>query len=523
MKKKVLIIGLDSADYYLIKKWIGEGYLPVLSSLLKNGSHGKLDSSADVGSGTVWPTLFTGTSPAKHNSIGSRRMIGGSYKIMGKKNLIQRKPFWLHLKNKKIALIDIPRFGPSKINGIQLVAWGAHSPGWTPASYPKELIKEVKTKFGKYPVPDCDEFIPKGLTQLKKFFDDLVLGIKKKGELTRYYLNLDNWDLFITVFAETHCVGHNYFHLMDKDHPLFDNELAEHLGDSVFKVYSLIDSEISKIIESNGNFTCLIISPEGMGPNFTGTHLLPEILRRLGMSAKSIDEKDQQNKTSAINGLRKYMPSVLWGPHAVRNLKSKMPESFVKGIEFGKKIVPKETWHKMKCYLMNLGNDWQYSRAFCFPSDFNGAIRINLKGREPNGLVNPEEYETFCGSLASDLQQLINAETGSKAISEILFVHKIHKGEFLDQLPDLVLKWAGNEPIRKVYSPKIGTVSGENFHERSGAHRPYGFFIASGDQIAKGKSIDNGTIMDIPPTIFNIMDEPIPEEMDGKVLSGIFN
>jgi predicted AlkP superfamily phosphohydrolase/phosphomutase len=196
-----------------------------------------------------------------------------------------------------------------------------------------------------------------------------------------------------------------------------------------------------------------------------------------------------------------------------------MPESFVKGIEFGKKIVPKETWHKMKCHLMNLGNDWHSSRAFCFPSDFNGAIRINLKGREPNGLINPEEYETFCGSLANDLQQLINAETGSKAISEILFVHKTHKGEFLDQLPDLVLKWAGNEPIRKVYSPKIGTVSGENFHERSGAHRPYGFFIASGDKITKGKSIDNGTIMDIPPTIFNIMDEPIPEEMDGKVLS----
>lgn len=169
MKNKVLVIGLDSADYYLVRKWISEGHLPTLASMIKNGSWGRLDSSADIGSGTVWPTMFTGTSPAKHNSIGSRRMIGGSYKIirLGKENLIQRKPFWLHLKNKKIALIDVPRFGPSKINGIQLIAWGAHSPGWTPASYPKELLKEVKAKFGKYPAPDCDEFIPKGLIQLK--------------------------------------------------------------------------------------------------------------------------------------------------------------------------------------------------------------------------------------------------------------------------------------------------------------------------------------------------------------------
>ncbi len=401
MKSKLLIIGLDSADYHLIKRWTGEGCLPVLSSLIKNGSFGKLDSSADIGSGTVWPTMFTGTSPAKHNSIGSRRMIGGTYKIirLGKENLIKRKPFWLHLGNKKIALIDIPRFGPARINGIQLVAWGAHSPGWNSSSYPKDLMKDVKRKFGRYPAPDCDEYIPKGANQLKQFFDDLVLGIKKKGELTRYYLNREDWDLFITVFAETHCVGHNFFHLMDNEHPLFDKELANILGDSVFKIYSLIDKEIGKILESNNNSTCLVISPEGMGPNFTGSHLLPEILRRLGVS-----RRNQQDKSSDIYSLKKYMPSVLWGPHAVRNLKSKMPAGLIKSIEYGKKIIPKELWHNMKCYIMNLGNDWQHSRAFCFPSDFNGAIRINLKGREPNGLVNPGEYESLCESLAEDLK-----------------------------------------------------------------------------------------------------------------------
>ena len=515
MKSKVLVIGLDSADYYLIKKWSAQGHLPVISSLIENGSFGKLDSSADVGSGTVWPTMFTGTSPAKHNSIGSRRMIGGTYKIirLGKENLIKRKPFWLCLENKKIGLIDIPRFGPSKINGIQLVAWGAHSPGWTPSSYPKEVMKEVKIKFGKYPAPDCDEYIPAGLNQLKQFFNDLKLGIKKKGELTRYYLNQEDWDLFITVFAETHCAGHNFFHLMDESHPLYDNELASQLGDSVFKIYSLIDSEIGKIIESNRDTALMIISPEGMGPNFTGSHLLPEILRRLNMSGKK-----QQDQLQSVQGMKKFMPSVLWGPHAVRNLKSKMPGRLVKTIEYGKKIIPKELWHNMKCYIMNMGNDWKYSRAFCFPSDFNGAIRINLKGREPNGLINPGEYEAVCESLAEDLKELINEETGNKAIREILFVHKMHKGEYLDQLPDLVLKWSGNEPIRKVYSPKIGRVSGENLHERSGAHRPYGFFVANGENIAKSKSIDNCSIMDIPATILNLMGEPVPEGMDGKVI-----
>lgn len=519
MKNKVLVIGLDSADYYLIKKWTDKGCLPVLSSLMKNGSYGKLNSSADVGSGTVWPTMLTGTSPAKHNSVGSRRMIGGTYKIirLGKENLTKRKPFWHFLQNKKIALIDIPRFGPSKINGIQIVSWGAHSPGWTPSSYPDDLMKQVRKKFGKYPAPDCDEYIPKGIYQLKQFFDELVLGIQMKGELTRHFLNQEDWDLFISVFAETHCVGHNFFHLMDENHPLYDKELAGPLGDSVFKVYSLIDKEIGKIIESNGKSTCMVISPEGMGPNFTGSHLLPEILRRLGMS-----EKKHPGKSRDIRGIKQFMPSVRWGPHAVRNLKSKMPESIIKSIEYGKKIIPKEMWHNMKCYVMNLGNDWQNSRAFCFPSDFNGAIRINLKGREPDGIVEPGEYDLVCESLADDLKELINEETGHKAVSEILFVHKIHKGEHLDQLPDLVLKWSGDEPVRKIYSPKTGTISGENLHERSGAHRPYGFFAAAGEKIEKGKYINNGSIMDIPPTIFSLLGEPVPEDMDGKVLNTIF-
>ena len=129
----------------------------------------------------------------------------------------------------------------------------------------------------------------------------------------------------------------------------------------------------------------------------------------------------------------------------------------------------------------------------------------------------------MCENLAGDLQELVNSETGNKAISEIIFVNKMHQGDSLDQLPDLVLKWSGNEPLRMISSPKIGTVSGENFHERSGSHRPYGFFIASGDKIAQNKVINDGSIMDIPPTIFSLLDEQIPETMDGKILSGIFN
>ena len=63
---RVVVIGLDSADFYLIQKWINEGHLPAMASLMTRGCFGKLNSTADIGSGTVWPSFFTGASPARH-------------------------------------------------------------------------------------------------------------------------------------------------------------------------------------------------------------------------------------------------------------------------------------------------------------------------------------------------------------------------------------------------------------------------------------------------------------------------
>jgi predicted AlkP superfamily phosphohydrolase/phosphomutase len=526
---RIVVIGLDSADFYLIQKWVDEGHLPAMASLIAGGSWGKLKSTADVGSGTVWPSFFTGTSPARHNSLGSRRMRSGSYRVSHspRENLTKQDPIWVQLSrvNKRIAVLDVPKTYPIEgLNGIQLVGWGAHSPSWDPDSWPPELIKEVTSRFGFYPAPDDDEFIPKGFRQLKDFYEALVSGIEKKGLVSRYFLDQEAWDFFLTVFAEPHCVGHNYWHLIDENHPAYDSEIAKTLGKSIFNVYSLIDSEIAKLIDAAGDVTFFIVSPEGMGPNYTGSHLLPEVLRRLGMGSKqtSSDSIPSRGFKNPAKGLCQLMPSVLWGPHAIRNLKSKLPLNVVKAIELGKRLVPKQTWHEWKCYLMSLGNDWRWSRAFCFPSDFNGAIRINLKGREPEGLVEPDaEYESLCEELMYEFNQLINIDTGKKAASEVLRVDRVHGGEYIHELPDIVLKWAGDTPIRGLYSPRIGNVTGENHHERTGAHRPYGFLIAAGKHIAQGRTVEGGDIMDIVPTILYLMGEPVPQYMDGKVLLDI--
>lgn len=127
--------------------------------------------------------------------------------------------------------------------------------------------------------------------------------------------------------------------------------------------------------------------------------------------------------------------------------------------------------------------------SFCYPSDFNGAVRINLKGREPGCLVEPDtEYDPLCKELAFELSRLINIDTGERAVRDVLRVRSAYKGEYLGELSDIVVKWIGDVPIRGLYSP-LSTVTGENRHERSEAHRDYGFIIASGKHIFRGKAL----------------------------------
>lgn len=507
----ILVIGWDSADFDLVRRWAAQGRLPVIAGLMERGTWRKLDSTADVGSGSVWPSFFTGTNPAQHRGLHARRLQSGSYRVIHEAEVagLKRPPFWERLSRdgRRIAVLDVPKTQPAKgLNGIQLVAWGVHSPSWHLDASPPEAAEEVSRRFGKYPVPDCDEFIPSGASELREFYAALIAGIEKKEAVSRYLLAREPWDLFVTVFAEPHCAGHNFWHLMDTDHPKHDPVLARELGDALLNVYAGIDAAAGRILEERPGATVLIVSPEGMGPNYTGSHLLPDVLRRLGMAGQS----------------RAWSPAGRWGPHAIRNLRSLLPLPVLKVIERLKRFVPRSLWYRSKAYLMSAGNDWRKSRAFCSPSDFNGAIRINLEGREPNGRVKPgSEYDALCDELISELGRLVNLDSGEPAVAEVVRVDRRYAGPYLGALPDLVVKWRGDAPIRGLSSPRIGVVTGENRHERTGAHRAYGFVIAAGEGIAKSGGAEAGSIMDLAPTILHLLGRPIPPEMEGRVLSDL--
>ena len=450
---RLVVIGLDSADFDLIQKWVHEGHLPTIAGLMESGSWGTLRSTANVGSASVWPSFFSGVSPAKHCGLGRRRLKSGTYRIIHDRNarVIKRDPFWLQLSQagKRIAVLDVPRTYPSDgFNGIQLVDWGTHDKDWGASSYPREYLKHIIDRFGPYPIPDFNEFLYTNteLSALSEFSKALISSVKKKELVSQYILEQESWDLFITVFSEPHGGGHLLWHLMDRDHPAYDSKIAQLLGDSLLNIYSSIDSAISKLMDVASDVNFLIVSPAGMGPDYTGSHLLPEILKRLdlvvGRQRTPPDNTLSEKIKYSANKLFELVPAGRWGPQAIINLKNMLPVGILKAIEPLKKLIPKQTLNSVKSQLKTIGRSWRSRKAFCTPSDFNGSIRINVKGREPEGLVEPgAEYESLCSDLIRELGNFINIDTGEKAASDVLRVHQMYTGEYLDELPDIVVKW----------------------------------------------------------------------------------
>jgi predicted AlkP superfamily phosphohydrolase/phosphomutase len=149
--------------------------------------------------------------------------------------------------------------------------------------------------------------------------------------------------------------------------------------------------------------------------------------------------------------------------------------------------------------------DWTRTKAFALPTDLEGCIRINLKGREPHGIVEPgEEYEQLCRAIAADMRKLVNPETGKPAVKDVWIVHEEFVGPMADHLPDITITWHNDATINALHSDTMGTVSGESPDPRTGTHSTNGFALAFGECFVAGATA-SGHIADLGPTALALL------------------
>jgi len=507
---RIIVIGLDSADPDLVQMWAKAGRLPFMSSLIESGVWARLLSTRALFGDSPWPTFNTSVSPAKHGFYNFQQMKRGTTDIIRiDARHCRYLPFWWLLRNagKQVAVFDIPKTYPLEgIDGIQIAAWGEHYPLLTMSSLPPALAKELSARFGTYRHPK--EIVnPTRITQELRIYDTLMSNLEKKLEATRFLMAQHDWDLFISVFAEAHYAGHQFFHHCEKRHWAHDPKKAVKLGDTVQNIYSALDSALATLLQGAlDKATVFIVSVHGIETNFSGNFFMPAILEKLGFQVAAAPVNDGK------------------GPRSVMDLSRGLREKFIPRPvrEFiNDRIVPQSFHDQMSSHQFSSSIDWKKTKAFFLPSDhFQGFISINLKGREPWGVIHPgAEFEEACNHVCDELKRLVNPETGKSAVKEAVQISRIYKGENRYLLPDVVIQWADDGPINQLYHPSFGLIEEPYGELRKSQHSADGFMIAAGKHIHQKATVLTGaSTMDLGPTILYLMGQTVPNDMDGKVL-----
>jgi len=159
---------------------------------------------------------------------------------------------------------------------------------------------------------------------------------------------------------------------------------------------------------------------------------------------------------------------------------------------------------------------WPSMKAFALPTYSEGLIRINLQGRERDGLVAPEDYQKTCDELCDYLHALKDGRTGKPMVREIVR----RKTQPMDDAKlgppaDLIVLWQEESPTDLIDSPQTGRI-GPLPYFRSGGHCSRGFIAAQGPGIEMGSRLESMQATDLTATLLHLLDQDIPDYIDGR-------
>lgn len=544
MTTPVIAIGLDAAQPDVMDSWMDEGHLKTMARLREQGTYGRLENFSAFSAETPWTTFATGCMPRKTGYWSPLKLQDGSYEVKTRAAYEYEEfpPFYALGDDYRVAAFDIPQVRLNKnINGLQVTAWGAHSPQVPSGSQPAGLFEELTGTYGEHPGLHKDYAVCLDLKATNRLRSVLTTGISRRSAICQDILRRERWDLFLTVFGEAHAAGHNFWQLSQPDHPLYDTFKSKVTSDPMLETFIAIDQAIGEIVSAAPEEArVMIFSAHGMGANtmdLPSTTILPEFLYRLSFPGESLlfsDSADGELVPPLAKMENNYWERHVWGTKADANalrtfLRRRTPNKLYKFVEGfidpereGEIISPFRLEKKTRVVPFQpaawYAPLWSKMKAFALPSFAEGYIRVNVEGREPNGLVAQEDYDAFCDELVEKIGRLKDARTGIPMAQEIIRMRRSAMDDD-PKLPDadIVVVWQEEYASDSVESPDVGRI-GPVPHYRSGSHRPEGFFIASGPDIESGATHSGGHALDISPTVLELMGAPLPDYLEGKPL-----
>jgi predicted AlkP superfamily phosphohydrolase/phosphomutase len=140
---------------------------------------------------------------------------------------------------------------------------------------------------------------------------------------------------------------------------------------------------------------------------------------------------------------------------------------------------------------------------------------VNLKGRDPEGIVDLKDYEKVQQQIIDALYTYIDPRTGTRSVSLALSKKDSRiLGLHGDSIPDVVYAlypWFGNQHAQQLPTAEysVGSLKG--------------LMAMRGPNIKKDHRLMRTVgLPDIVPTICYVMDFPVPDKCEGAVLYQVF-
>jgi predicted AlkP superfamily phosphohydrolase/phosphomutase len=459
--QKVAVIGLDCAAPRLVfDLWRAE--LPHLNTLMSRGMWGDLRSCHPPITVPAWSSMMSSKDPGQLGFYGFRNRRAYTYDdyAFANSTLVKHDLVWdiLSRAGRQVLLLGVPQtYPPRAVNGHMVTCFLTPSRD-SACTFPPSLKAEIEQVAEGY-VFDVENFRTADKHELLERIYDKT---RKHFRVAKYLLTTKPWDFFMMVEMGPDRIHHGFWKHFDPEHPKYEpgNEFEHAIRD----YYRYLDTEIGDVLARLDPETLVMVVSDHGARKMDGGICFNEWLIQKG-----------------------YL-RLLAAPDKVTPISPKLI-------------------------------DWSATRAWG-DGGYYGRLFLNVKGREPQGVIDPADYERVRDELIAAIEAIEDPE-GRNIGSRAYRPQELYR-ETTGVPPDLIvyfgdLSWrsVGSVGFNSIYSFENDTGPDDANHDWDGI-----FIMRDGQRDDGGVRLHGLQLMDVAPTIVQRFGLPIPADMLGKVIDG---
>ncbi|WP_267642367.1 alkaline phosphatase family protein [Haloarchaeobius amylolyticus] len=500
----VLLVGIDAGCLPVFDRLAETDTIPTLERLNDEGAVGPLESQIPPWTPSAWPSMYTGVNPGKHGVFGFVSYDGYDWHVSSADH-VDELTLWEILDEHGLTsvVVNAPvTHPPAEIDGAIL-------PGFIgpedPTCHPEGTLDEVRDELGEYRVYPAYSRGDDSYSEAEKM-DEYRTLVRMRGEAFSYLTEKHDADFGFVQFQKTDTVFHEFGGDWEK----------------IRSVYEETDDQISRIIDEHDPDTVFVASDHGMGKYEGYEFRVNDYLHDEGVVEVTNGGKGMPSWNPIRNELREGKDVDSWEPGLVEKMASgaakvgltasriRQALEAVNLDDIAMRYAPED--------VARTGNkqvDFPESVAY-LRSRTELGVRLNVEGREPDGVVPVSEYDDVRAEVIESLRSVTDPD-GNPVFDEVVPREQYFEGEHVEDAVDIVtiprnFQYFLSDQVRDEYFADP---------TETWNHKLDGIVTAWGEGVDGDADLSDAHLFDVAPTILAALGIPYNERMDGEVLPAV--